>query len=255
MKTLAVFWGYLTGEEHLTEEQFAQIDFGNPAIDTEFITFDPLASSFFEGRYFRMIEKRLFFPHRALPSMRTETMILYENTSIKIFDPPAELEVPVGILLCLFWGKPHHIELAIQFLETKLNLKFAPADIELDQFYNKLSKTRIKIFPKSITISNLELEEDLFGNLEVIIKDEENFLKNLQKYKPKVSNISFLVKEVNVHLEIEASIDGRVNFNQDVDNLNLQKTFNEAVSRSLYTGLKPNEAEEITKVKDLEATE
>jgi hypothetical protein len=110
MKNIAIYWGYLSGEEHLTEEQFADIDFGNPAFDTEFIIFDPLSSSYFQGRYFKMYEKKFFFPHRTLPSMRTDTLITYEDTSVKIFDPPSDLEAPVGIFLCLFTGKLNHIE-------------------------------------------------------------------------------------------------------------------------------------------------
>jgi len=161
LNTIALYWGYLVGEEHLTDEQFASIDFGNPSIDTEFITFDPLASSFFQGKYYTMQERKFAFPHRTLPSMRSETMIVYDDTSIKIIDPPIDLETPVGIFLCFYIGRKAHIKKAMDFLGKRINLRFSPCDFDLLELYTRLSKTRLKIIPRSLTLSDLSIDENL----------------------------------------------------------------------------------------------
>ena len=236
MKTIGLYWGYLIGEEHLTEEQFAQIDFGNPSIDTEFITFDPLASSYFQGKYYIMFERKLYFPHRTLPSMRSENMIIYEDTNIRIIDPPVDLNTPVGLFLCLFVGKRDHIKRAIDYLSGKINIRFSPCDLDLQGFYKKLSKTRLEISPISITISDLKLDESLKGNLKVFVKNPEMFSKNLTTYKPKTQQIEFQIKEVNFQVKIEANVDGKIDLDKDIANLNLLETIFDAATRSVYTG-------------------
>ena len=236
MNTISLFWGYLVGEEHLTDEQFASIDFGDPSIDTEFITFDPLASSYFQGKYYRMTEKRFFFPHRTLPSMRSENMVIYEAIKIKILDPPTDLETPAGIYLCLFAGKPSQIKKAIDFLSKKINLRFSPCEMDLEKFYLKLSKTRLKVIPKTLTVNDLALSDYLAGNLEVITHNDIMFLFTLKTYKPKSHQIKLQIKEVNFVLDLEVNIDGKINFNQDIDNLNLLETVYDVASRSVFTG-------------------
>ncbi|MHA1220585.1 MAG: hypothetical protein ACTSQB_02515 [Candidatus Heimdallarchaeota archaeon] len=236
MKTIALYWGYLVGEEHLTEEQFANIDFGNPTIDTEFITFDPLASSFFHGRYFRVTEKRFAFPHRNLPAMRNETMLMYEETLIRIVNPPVDLETPVGIFQCIFKGKRSHIKKTIEFLTKKINLRFSPCDFNLEKFYKKLSKTRLQILPQSMTISDLTIDEALTGNLEVLISDHERFTKSLKLYKPKNHEIKIILKEVNLQIEIIVKANGTIIMESDIDKLNLLETLYDVALRSVYTG-------------------
>jgi len=236
MKTISLFWGYLVGEEHLTEEQFASIDFGNPSIDTEFITFDPLASSYFQGKYYRMFERKFYFPHRTLPSMRTETMIVYEDTNIKIFDPPSSLKAPSGIFLSIFTGRKSQIKKAIEFLSKKINLRFSPCDIDLEEFYLKLSKTRLQIIPKSLTINDLAIGDTLSGDLEVYVYTQESFLENLKTYKPKNHKIKLQIKEVNFLLDLAVTIDGTISFEQDIVNLNLLETIYDVASRSVFTG-------------------
>ena len=76
-------------------------------------------------------------------------MIVYEDTNIKIFDPPSSLKTPSGIFLSIFTGRKSQIKKAIEFLSNKINLRFSPCDIDLEEFYLKLSKTRLKIIPKS----------------------------------------------------------------------------------------------------------
>jgi len=236
MKLIALFWGYLIGEEHLTEEQLASIDFGNPTLDTEFITFDPLASSYFQGRYFTMTERKLFFPHRKLPTMRTETLVMYDETFLKIIDPPADLATPAGIFQSIFIGKKAHIQKAITFLSKRINLRFSPCDLDLEKFFQKLRKTRLEVFPKSLVISNLQIEDNLSGNLEVFLEEKDQFLKQLKAYKPKVQQIKLLVKEVAFHLPLTVSVDGTIAFEKDIEKLSLLETIIEAAVRSVYTG-------------------
>ncbi|HUT81551.1 MAG TPA: hypothetical protein VMZ29_10150 [Candidatus Bathyarchaeia archaeon] len=236
MKTIALYWGYIIGEEHLTEEQFASIDFGNPNIDTEFITFDPLASSFFQGKYYSMHEKRFAFPHRKLPAMRSETMIIYEETSIKIIDPPVDLNTPAGIFLCIFTGSSGYIKRAIDYLGKRINLRFSPCDFDLEQFYNRLSKTRLQTIPISLTISDLAIDQSLKGNLEVFFDREDLFIKNLISFKPKNCQLKLTIKEVNIQIELIVSIDGIIKFESDIVNLNLLETLFDVASRSVYTG-------------------
>ena len=236
MKTISLFWGYLIGEEHLTDEQFASIDFGNPSIDTEFITFDPLASSYFQGKYYRMHEKKFYFPHRTLPSMRSETMIVYEDTNIKIVDPPTNLTTPSGIYLCIITGKKSQTKKAIDFLSNKINLKFSPCEIDLEQFYTRLAKTRLKVTPQSLTINSLALTEQLTGDLEVTALDHETFLTNLKTYKPKNYRIKMQIKEVNFLLNLVVNIEGTIDFDQDIVNLNLLDTIFDVAIRSVFTG-------------------
>lgn len=236
MKTLSLFWGYLIGEEHLTEEQFASIDFGDPSIDTEFITFDPLASSYFQGKYFQLHERKFFFPHRTLPSMRSENMVVYEYTKVKILDPPSDLETPASIFLCMFTGRISQIKKAIGFLSKKINLRFSPCEIDLEKFYLKLSKTRLKVIPQSLVINDLAISDNLSGNLEVIIPNHETFLSTLKTYKAKNHQIKLQVREVNFLLNLEVNIDGSINFNQDIANLNLIETLYDVASRSVFTG-------------------
>ena len=236
MNNIELYWGYLTGEEHLTEEQFADIDFGNPSFDTEFITFDPLASSYFQGKYFRMYEKRFFFPHRSLPSMRSENMLMYEDTSIKIIDPPTDVEAPIGIFICLFKGRPTQIKRAINFLSDKINIRFSPCDFNLEEFYLKLSKTRLKINPISMTISDLRIDELLSGDLEVHILEHETFINNLKTYQPKCQQLKLLVKEVNFQLNLTITIDGKIKYQPEITNLNLIDTIYDVASRSVFTG-------------------
>lgn len=235
LNTIALYWGYLIGEEHLTEEQFASIDFGNPSIDTEFITFDPLASSFFQGKYYTMHERKFAFPHRTLPSMRSETMIVYDNTSIKIIDPPVDLATPVGIFLCFFTGRKTHIRRTINFLGKRINLRFSPCDFDLLNFYIRLSKTRLKITPQSLTLSDLGIDENLSGNLEVLISDNQLYLENLKMYKPKNHKIKITLREVNFQFDVEISANGIISFEQDIVNLNLLETIYDIASRSVYT--------------------
>ncbi|MBN1329550.1 MAG: hypothetical protein JXA54_08765 [Candidatus Heimdallarchaeota archaeon] len=236
MKTIALYWGYIIGEEHLTEEQFASIDFGNPNIDGEFITFDPLASSFFQGKYYSLHEKKFSFPHRKLPAMRSETMIIYDETLIKIIDPPVDLNTPAGIFLCIFVGSTGYIKRAIDFLAKRINLRFSPCDFDLEQFYNKLSKTRLQIIPKSITISDLEIDKSLKGNLEVFFSRDDIFRDSLKLYKPKNCQIKLTLKEVNLQIELTISIEGTIKFESDIVNLNLLETLYEVASRSVFTG-------------------
>ncbi len=236
MNSISLFWGYLIGEEHLTEEQFASIDFGDPSIDTEFITFDPLASSYFQGKYYQMTEKKFFFPHRTLPAMRSENMVIYQDTKIKILDPPTDLETPTGIYLCIFTGKSSHIKKAIDYLSKKINLRFSPCEIDLEKFYLKLSKTRLEVIAKTLTINNLTISEFLSGDLEVIIHNNETFLSTLKTYKPKNHQIKLQIKEVSFLLDLEVNIDGKINFNQDIANLNLLETIYDVASRSVFTG-------------------
>lgn len=236
MNTISLFWGYLIGEEHLTEEQFASIDFGDPSIDTEFITFDPLASSYFQGKYYRMKERKFFFPHRTLPAMRSENMVVYEAIKIKILDPPTDLETPAGIFLCIFTGKTHQIKRAIDFLSKKINLRFSPCEIDLERFFLKLSKTRLKVIPKTITVSDLAISEYLSGNLEVITHTDKIFLFTLKTYKPKSQQIKVQIKEVNLIIDLEVNLDGSINISQDIDNLNLLETLYDVASRSVFTG-------------------
>ena len=236
MKTIALYWGYLAGEEHLTNEQFASIDFGNPALDTEFITFDPLATSFFQGKYYTMYEKRFAFPHRNLPSMRFETMVIYEDTSIKIIDPPVDLDSPVGIFLCIFTGTNDHIKKTIEFLGKKINLRFSICEIDLEKFFLRLSKTRLKILPKSLTVSNLSIDNTLSGNLEVFVTDQNQYRNNLKSYKPQITELKFIIKEVNLRIDIEIKIDGTISFYPDIANLNLLETIYDIASRSVFTG-------------------
>lgn len=236
MKIIALYWGYIIGEEHLTDEQFASIDFGNPNLDTEFITFDPLASSFFQGRYYSLLERKFSFPHRKLPAMRTETMIIYDEISIKIIDPPVDLKTPAGIFLCIFTGNSNYIKKAIDFLGKRINLRFSPCEFDLEQFYIRLAKTRLKITPNSLTISDLEIDKSLKGNLEVFFDNEEIFLQNLKYYKPKNQQIKLTVKEVNLQIELTVSLDGRISFESDIVNLNLLETLYDVASRSVYTG-------------------
>ncbi|MGC9780600.1 MAG: hypothetical protein HZR80_15260 [Candidatus Heimdallarchaeota archaeon] len=235
MNTIALFWGYLVGEEHLTKEQFASIDFGNPTIDTEFIAFDPLATSFFQGKYYIMYEKKFAFPHRNLPSMRTETMIVYDDTSIKIINPPVDLEPPVGILLCYFTGKKTHIKKAIDFLSKKINLRFIPCDLDLEDFYQRISKTRHKVSPISMTVSDLSIDETLSGNLEIFVRNHDVFQNNLKSYKPRNQEIKLIIREVNLQLTVTVSANGVISFDQDVTNLNMLKTIYDIVSRCVYT--------------------
>ncbi|MFW9923748.1 MAG: hypothetical protein ACFFDW_10730 [Candidatus Thorarchaeota archaeon] len=237
MKTLGLYWGYLIGEEHITEEQFAQIDFGNPNFDTEFILFDPLASSYFQGKYFRLSEKKFYFPHRTLPSMKAENMIVYEETNIKIIDPPVDLEAPVGIFLCFFIGKSSLVKKAIEFLGSKINIRFSPCDLDLEKFYTKLSKTRFEIIPKSITIGDIPIDEFSAGNLEVLVSDDQHFKRNMKTYKPKVQKIKLQLKEVNFQFEIEASINSSINIDKEIENLNLLETLYDVASRSVYSGI------------------
>jgi hypothetical protein len=236
LNSIELYWGYLIGEEHLTNEQFASIDFGNPSLDIEFITFDPLASSFFQGKFYKMMEQKFAFPHRTLPSMRAETMLIYEETAIKIFDPPTVLEAPVGILMCIFYGKQKNIKRAIEYLSERINLKFSPCDIDLEKFYTMLNKTRLKVFPKTFTINDLQIDDNLAGDLEVYVKDHEIFIKNLKTYKPKNNQIKLMVKEVNLQTELTAFKNGVINFNVDIINLNLLETIYDVASRSAYTG-------------------
>lgn len=236
MNTLALFWGYLKGEEHLMDEQLAQIDFGNPSFDTEFIIFDPLASSYFQGKFYQMKEQVFYFPHRNLPSMKMENMVTYESTNIKIIDPPAELETPIGIFLCLFMGKQIQIKKAIDFLGEKIELRFSPCDFDLETFYKRLTKTRFEVIPISLLISDLKIDEHLTGNLEVFVKKKETFEANLKTYKPKNQSIKLLVKEVNLQLEIEVKIDGTITFNKIGTNLGILDTIYDVASRSVYTG-------------------
>lgn len=236
MNSISLFWGYLIGEEHLTDEQFASIDFGNPSIDTEFVTFDPLASTFFQGKYYQMSEKKFFFPHRTLPAMRSENMVVYEDTKIKILNPPSDLETPVGIYLCIFSGRASQIKKAISFLGKKINLRFSPCEIDLERFYLKLSKTRLKVIPKTLTINDLALSDSLSGNLEVITHSDEMFLSTLKTYKPKNHQIKLQIQEVNFILDLEVNINGIINFNQDIANLNLLETLYDVASRSVFTG-------------------
>jgi hypothetical protein len=236
LKTISLYWGYLIGEEHLTEEQFASIDFGNPSLDTEFITFDPLASSFFQGKYYLMTEKRFAFPHRHIPTMRFETMLMYDDTAIRIINPPVELEAPVGILLCIFTGLKSHINKAIEFLGQKLNIRFSACDIDIEKFYSKLSKTRLQIKPKSFVVSNIELDSELSGNLEVFVTDPESFKTNLTTYKPKVTEIKLIAREVRFLFDLGITIDGRISFSPDIVNLNLLETIYDIATRSVYTG-------------------
>ncbi len=236
MNTISLFWGYLIGEEHLTEEQFASIDFGDPSIDTEFITFDPLASSYFQGKYYRMKERKFFFPHRTLPAMRSENMVIYEASKIKILDPPTDLETPAGIFLCIFTGKTPQIKRAIDFLSKKINLRFSPCEIDLEQFYLKLSKTRLKVIPQTITVSDLAISDYLSGNLEVITHTDKTFLFTLKTYKPKIRQIKIQIKEVSFLLDLEINLNGSINISQDIDNLNLLETVNDVASRSVFTG-------------------
>ncbi|NHK33000.1 MAG: hypothetical protein FK730_16755 [Asgard group archaeon] len=236
MKTIAFYWGYLAGEEHLTNEQFASIDFGNPSLDTEFITFDPLATSFFQGKYYTMYEKKFAFPHRNLPSMRFETMIMYEDTAIKIIDPPVDLETPVGILLCIFTGTKEHIRKTLEFLGKKINLRFSTCEIDLEKFFTRLSKTRLKIQPKSLTVSNLNIDSILSGNLEVFVTDQKKYISNLKSYKPQITELKFIIKEINLQIELEIKIDGTISYNPDIANLNLLDTIYDIASRSVFTG-------------------
>ncbi|MCF2143633.1 MAG: hypothetical protein K9W42_08035 [Candidatus Heimdallarchaeota archaeon] len=239
MKVIALYWGYLIGEEHLTDEQIANIDFGNPSLDTEFITFDPLASSYFQGRYFTMVERKLFFPHRKLPAMRTETLVMYDETFVKIFDPPAVLATPAGIYQAVFIGKKEQINKAITFLSKRINLRFSPCDLDVEKFFLKLRKTRLEVFPKSLVISNLQLNETLSGNLEVFLEDPELFLKQLKAYKPKVQQIKLLIKEVAFHLPLIVAINGTISYEKNIDKLSLLDTITEVAIRSVYTGIPP----------------
>lgn len=236
MKTLNLYWGYLIGEEHLTEEQFAQIEFGDPNFDTEFITFDPLASTYFQGKYYKMHERKFYFPHRTLPSMKTENMVVYEDTHIKISDPPADLGTPPGILLCFLLGNSNYINHALNFLEEKLNLKFSPCEFDFEVFLKKLGKTRLEVSPQSLTISDLRIDENLSGNLEVITHDKTQFHATLKTYKPKVRRIKVVLKEVNFQIRMKIKIDGSISFDRDIINLNLQDTIYDTASRSVYTG-------------------
>ncbi|MEA2070039.1 MAG: hypothetical protein U9O98_01975 [Asgard group archaeon] len=235
MTTIAIYWGYISGDEHLTEEQFADIDFGTPSIDTEFIIFDPLASSFFQGTYFKMYEKKLQFPHRNLPSMRSETMLVYEGTKIKIIDPPVELETPVGVLLCLFIGEKQEIQNAISFLGQKINLKFSPCELNLQKLFAKFAKTRFQIFPISLQIGNLHLKENLVGDLEVYLKEKKDFIKKMQEYSTRITSIRFQIKEVSFYLTIKAERNGLVEFDKNITNLNLKNTIYELLTLSVST--------------------
>jgi hypothetical protein len=236
MKSISLFWGYLIGEEHLTNEQFARIDFGNPALDTEFITFDPLASSFFQGKFYTMTERRFAFPHRTLPSMRAETMIIYEDTSIKIINPPTDLNVPAGILLCIFTGKSNHIKRAMNFVGERINLKFSPCNIDLMKIYQMLCKTRLKVFPQTLSINDLRIDDTLAGDLEVHIKDHDIFLENLKTYKPKINLIKLIIKEVSFQTGVTIYLNGTIVFDLDIVNLNLLETIYDVASRCVYTG-------------------
>ncbi|NHJ48483.1 MAG: hypothetical protein FK733_11925 [Asgard group archaeon] len=237
MKTIALYWGYLIGEEHLTEEQFASIDFGNPSLDSEFITFDPLASSFFQGKYYTMNERKFAFPHRHIPTMRSETMLVYDDTSIKIINPPVDLETPVGIFLCIFTGQKSHIKKAIDFISNKINLKFSTCDFDLEKFYSRISKTRFKVQPKSLVVSDLSIDSKLSGNLEVFVSDVETFNSNLNSYKPQTTEIKLIVKEVNLLIDLDITIDGCISFSPDIINLNMLETIIDIATRSVYTGL------------------
>ena len=236
MKSISLYWGYLIGEEHLTNEQFASIDFGNPQLDTEFITFDPLASSFFQGKFYTMTERKFAFPHRTLPSMRGETMLVYDDTSIKLFDPPADLEAPAGILLGIFTGKPNHIKKAMSYLGERINLRFSPCNFDLEKLYRMLHKTRLKVYPKTLSICDLRIDDTLAGDLEVHIKDHEVFLENLQTYKPKNNQIKLTIKEVSFQADVTIQQSGVIVFDVDIINLNLLETIYDAASRCVYTG-------------------
>jgi len=236
LKTIGLYWGYLIGEEHLTEEQFARIDFGNPSIDTEFITFDPLASSYFQGKYYLMQERRFFFPHRTLPSMRSENMVVYEDTSIRMIDPPIDLNAPIGIFLCFFTGIKSHIKRTIDFLSKKINIRFSPCDFDLETFYTKLTKTRLKVTPISMTISDLKIDNTLSGDLEVFAQDHDLFRTNMKTYKPKNQRIKLQIKEVNFQSILTATVDGNIAFDKDIVNLNLLETIYDVAARSVYTG-------------------
>ncbi|NHJ39109.1 MAG: hypothetical protein FK731_03680, partial [Asgard group archaeon] len=236
MKTIALYWGYLAGEEHLTNEQFASIDFGNPSLDTEFITFDPLATSFFQGKYYTMYERRFAFPHRNLPSMRFETMVMYEDTSIKIIDPPVDLNTPVGIFLCIFTGIKGQIKKSLEFLGKKINLRFSSCEIDLEKFYKGISKTRLEILPKSMTVSNLSIDKTLSGNLEVFVTNQKQYIENLKSYKPQITELKFILKEVNLQIDVDIKIDGTISFYPDIENLNLMETIYDIASRSVFTG-------------------
>lgn len=236
LRTINLYWGYLIGEEHLTDEQFAKIDFGNPSIDTEFITFDPLASSFFQGKYYFMRERKFAFPHRNLPSMRYETIIIYDETQIKIMDPPVDLNTPVGIFICIFIGEDYQIKKAKEFLGKRINLRFSPCDFDLELFYKKLSRTRVKIKPKSLVVSELAIDDKLNGNLEVIIQDEVSFLQNLKTYKPKNKQIKITIKEVQYEIDLIINLNGIIELDRNIDNLSVLDTIIDTAVRSVYTG-------------------
>jgi hypothetical protein len=236
LHTLNAFWGYHTGEEHITEEQFAQIDFGNPSIDEEFITFDPLASSYFQGKYYRLVEKKIAVPHRTLPSMTSQTLILYEETDIKISDPLVELDVPVGILLCLIYGEQKNVSKAIDFLERKINLRLTPCDIDFKKFIKIINKTRLKFIPHSLTISDLRLEDGITGDLKVYTNDNEMFLDHLEKYHAKIASITFDIHEINLYINATLSIYGQIKLNKDIYDFNIMQTLSNVLSRSVTTG-------------------
>jgi len=237
MKSISLYWGYLIGEEHLTNEQFASIDFGNPALDTEFITFDPLASSFFQGKFYTMTERKFAFPHRTLPSMRAETMIIYDDTLIKIINPPTDLDAPAGILLCIFTGEPNHIKKAMNYVGDRINLRFSPCNFDLEKIYQMLHKTRLKVFPKTLSINDLRIDDKLAGDLEVHIKDHDIFLENLKTYKPKNNQIKLTIKEMSFQADVTIGLNGTIVFEVDIINLNLLETIYDIASRCVYTGI------------------
>ena len=99
-----------------------------------------------------------------------------------------------------------------------------------------MSKTRLKVIPQTITVSDLAINDNLSGNLEVITHTDKTFLFTLKTYKPKSRQIKVQVKEVNFLLNLEVNLDGNVNFSQDIDNLNLLETLYDVASRSVFTG-------------------
>ena len=235
MKIITIYWGYLVGEEHLAEEQFARIDFGNPQLDNEFITFDPLASSFFQGKFYSLREKKYPFPHRKLPSMRTETLVMYDEISIKIIDPPIDLETPVGIFQCIFSGEETQIKKAIEFLSEKINLRFSPCEFNLEKLYQK---TRLIVTPKSLTISDLRIDNKLSGNLEVFPDSKYKFSEYLKLYKPKIQQLKIIVQEVNMQITLSLHSNGVIKSDTDILKLNLKETIFDAAIRSVFTGSK-----------------
>ena len=102
-------------------------------------------------------------------------------------------------------------------------------------FYIRLSKTRLKIIPQSLTLSDLGIDENLSGNLEVLISDNQLYLDNLKMYKTKNHKINITLREVNFQFDIEISANGVISFEQDIINLNLLETIYDIASRSVYT--------------------